>query len=325
MMMSRKILDEMILLKTIDKITNKQNKDNISRTDAYFNYYLAHPEIKWSFLASMVSRNGGYNMCDLQGQYFTQLLEFPIRKRLFLTYERANWLIFHDVFPQLLLYDYSTKLNRPLFHLLNFFQISNFMKYEWETFWEGRNEKRLTHALIINEQNVIQKPIIEHHFYKKKVFHSLLFRLEDWFHLSCVLFPTCGGEVYGASVNGFRKLEKRIDLGKRLADILFEPRLYPHFFEFAKKQTHTGSRNDYERFFEREIGGKTPSLRASFPIIKHHIHEKEDWSRKRRVPNTWLHGIANHKHPIYLSDWYEKKQNEIMALVAFNNLNKIKK
>lgn len=320
MKMSRELFDEILIVKEIENITNKKNKDNVSRTDAYFNYYLTHPEINWSFLASMVSRNGGYNMCDLQGEYFSQLLNFSIRKRLFLTYERANWLIFHDVYPQLMLYEYSTKLHRPLFHLLKFFRVSNFMKKEWEIFWENRNEKRLTYSLIINEQNVIQKPIIEHPIYRKRVFQSFLFRLEDWFHLSCVLFPTCGGEVFGASVNGFRKLEKRIDLGKRLANILFDPRLFPHFFEFAKKQVHTGSRNDYERFFFKKIGGKTPSLRASYPIVDHHIHEKEDWSITRRVPKSWLDGKVHHKHPIYLSDWYEKKQNEIKVLVALNNI-----
>jgi hypothetical protein len=320
MTMRQKMIDEMTIVKEIVKITNKKNKDNISRTDAYFYYYLNHPDISWSFLASMVSRNGGYNMCDLQGEYFSQLLDFSFRKRLFLTYERANWLIFHDVFPQLLLYEYSTKLDRPLFHLLKFFRVSNFMKREWEFFWTERNEKRLTHALIINEQNVIQEPIIEHHLYKKKVFQSFLFRLEDWFHLSCVLFPTCRGDVFGASVNGFRKLEKRIDLGKRLADILFDPRLFPHFFEFAKSQVHTGSRNDYERYFFRKIGGKTPSLRASFPIVDHHIHEKEDWSTNRNIPKSWLDGKVHHKHPIYLSDWYEKKQNEMKTLVVLKDI-----
>jgi hypothetical protein len=313
-------LDENGIVQQISALTNKRNKDNISRTDAYFAYFKSHPEIKWSFLASMVSRNGGYNMCDLQGEYFSQLLEASFRKRLFLTYERANWLIFQDVYPQLLIYEYSTKINRPLFHLLKKFQVSNFIQKEWMLFWELRNENRLTTALIINEQNVIQKPIIEHHLYKKEVFQSILFKFEDWLHFSCVLFPTCRGEVYGASVNGFRKLNKRIDLGKRLADILFQPKLFPAFYEFAEKQTHTGSRYDYEQYFTIDRVRRTPFLRATFPIVQHHIHEKLDWSKSRRVPLKWLHGRVHHRHTIYLSDWYEKKQNEIKAMVALNNL-----
>jgi hypothetical protein len=312
--------DEHTIVNKIKYVTQLNNKDNITRTDSYFNYFKAHPEIKWSFLASMVSRNGGYNMCDLEGEYFTLLLEPNLRKRLFLTYERANWLIFQDVFPQLLVYDYSTKLRRPLFHLLKYFNVSDFIKNEWTIFWLKEDETRLMNALIINEQNVIQKPVIEHPVYKKKVFHSALFQFEDWFHFSSVLFPTCSGELYGASVNGFRKLDKRIDLGKRLADILFHSRLFPYFFEFAKKQTHTGSRFDYERYFLRKVDKKTPYLRATFPIIPHHIHEKNDWSMEKRIPKSWLHGRVKHRHPIHITDWYEKKQNQLKAMAALKRL-----
>ncbi len=39
------------------------------------------------------------------------------------------------------------------------------------------DKNRLTTALIINEQNVIQTPVIEHPVYRKKVFHSLIFSL----------------------------------------------------------------------------------------------------------------------------------------------------
>jgi hypothetical protein len=318
--MSEKFISEKIIINEIRHLTNSRNKDNISRTDAYFHFFLKHPDIQWSFLASMVSRNGGYNMCDLEGSLFIQILDFSTRKRLFLTYERANWLIFHDVYPQLLLYDYSTRQQRPLFHLLKYFQVSKFMQKEWELYWTKRNEKRLTTALIINEQNVIQKPIIEHHLYREKVFKSMIFRFEEWFHFSFVLFPTCGGEVYGASVNGFRKLDNRIDLGKRLADILFQPRLFPQFFKFAKKQVHTGSRHDYEKYFSKGVSKTTPILRAAFPIIDHHIHQKEDWSINNRIKRKWLFGPIKHNHPIYLSDWYEKKMNQLRAIVAINEL-----
>jgi hypothetical protein len=309
-------MNENFIIQEIEKITMKKNMDNISRTEAYFTYYLKYPEIKWSFLASMVSRNGGYNMCDLEGQYFSQIIDKKTRNHLFLTYERANWLIFHDVYPQLLIYDYSTKLKRPLFHLMRYFNISEFIQSEWELFWRKRDKDRLTTALIINEQNVIQKPIIEHHFYKKKVFQSWLFKFEDWFHFSCVVFPTCRGEVYGASVNGFRKLDKRINLGKRLANILFQPQLYPEFLKFARRQIHTGSRRDYECFFEEGAVTHTPFLRLAFPIVQHHIHEKLDWSKSKRIPKQWLNQEVKHKHPILLSEWYYRKQNEIRLVSA---------
>src|SRR5437763_11140503 len=113
-------IEDQKVISQIQIETNRNNIDNISRTAAYFTYFKQHPDIIWSFLASMVSRNGGWNMCDLEGDIFPEMLEPKMRKQLFLTYERANWLIFHDVFPQLLLYQYSTKVNQPMFHLLSY-------------------------------------------------------------------------------------------------------------------------------------------------------------------------------------------------------------
>ncbi|WP_042374544.1 DUF2515 domain-containing protein [Neobacillus jeddahensis] len=323
--MNHLTIQEQAIIRQILKETNKRNKDNISRTDAYFTYFKNHPDIIWSFLASMVSRNGGWNMCDLEGSIFPRLLDANMRKQLFLTYERANWLIFHDVFPQLLLYQYSTKINRPMFHLLPYLNVSAFIQKEWQHFWKGNDKQRLTTALIINEQNVIQTPVIEHPVYKKKVFHSLIFSFQDWLHFSCVLFPTCGGEVYGASVNGFKTLSKRINLGKRLAHILFQPRLFPYFFEFAEKTTHTGSRNDYEQYFKIKTGRKTPLLRTTFPIIEHHQNQYQDWSKQRKISPMWLHFPVHHRHPIHLTDWYFSKLNQLQLLVSFQKTLQLEK
>lgn len=259
-------------------------------------------------------------MCDLEGTAFRELLAPQLRKQLFLTYERANWLIFHDVFPQLLLYQYSTKLNRPLFHLLPFFHVSSFIQQEWYRYWRGKDRNRLTTALIINEQNVIQTPVIDHPVYRNKVFRSLIFNFQDWLHFSVVLFPTCGGEVYGASVNGFRFLSKRINLGKRLASILLHPRLFPYFFEFAEKTVHTGSRLDYEQYFKVRTDGETPFLRMTFPVISHHQHEYKDWSKQRVVSPVWLHLPAKHKHPIHLTDWYMEKSNQLQLVLVLKKV-----
>ncbi|WP_042355301.1 DUF2515 domain-containing protein [Bacillus rubiinfantis] len=323
--MNHLTLQEQHIIRQIQIETDQKNLDNISRTNAYFSYFKENPDIIWSFLASMVSRNGGWNMCDLRGSTFSELIAPQTRKQLFLTYERANWLIFHDVFPQLLLYQYSTKKNKPMFHLLPFFNVSSFIQKEWVRYWKEGDRVRLTTALIINEQNVIQTPIIEHPVYQEKVFHSFLFNLQDWLHFSCVLFPTCGGEVYGASVYGFRSLSKRIQLGKRLASILFHPRLFPHFFEFAEKTPHTGSRHDYEQYFKLKSKRKTPMLRTSFPIIKHHRHQFQDWSKQRFVSPLWLRAPAKHRDPIHLTDWYFAKTNQLELLLALQKVLQIKK
>jgi hypothetical protein len=307
-------------IRQIQAETERKNIDNISRTNAYFAYFKKYPDIIWSFLASMVSRNGGWNMCDLEGEIFPELIDAKIRKQLFLTYERANWLIFHDAFPQLLLYQYSTKIKKPMFHLLPFFHVSGFIQSEWERYWQEPDKQRLTTALIINEQNVIQSPIIDHPLYKKKVFHSKYFVFQDWLHFSCVLFPTCGGEVYGASVNGFRTVSKRINLGKRLASILFHPRLFPHFYEFAEKTPHTGSRYDYEQYFKLRTNRNTPMLRTTFPIIEHHQHIFNDWSKQRIISPVWLYFPVRHRHTIHLTDWYFKKSNELQLLLSLNRM-----
>lgn len=309
------------LIHTIKLETERKNADNISRTKAYLDYYLETPEIIWSFLASMVSRNGGYSMCDLEGQWFPRLIKQPeVRQRLFLTFERANWLIFRDAYSQLLLYSYSTKKNTPMFHLLNYLDVSAFMVKEWNLFWLYRDKKRLMTALIVNEQNVIQQPVISHPIFKKRVFSTMMFSFEDSLHFSTVLFPTCEGELYGASVNGFKSVHKRINLGKRLAEILFNPRHYPLILEFALNTEHTASRHDYEKYFPFHKRRDTPFLRCTFPIIEHHYHRQYDWFEKRRFHKEWISEEVRHIHPAHLTKWYLKKQKQLHALAAVKDI-----
>lgn len=307
---------ERVLAEEIRSIADHYNKDNISRTDAYFDYYQSHQDIQWAFLASMVSRNAGWNMCDLEEDSLSCLLGPEIRERLFLTYERANWLIFSDAFPQLLLYEYSTKKNSPMFHLLPFFHVSSFMEAEWNRYWQEGDRERLMTALIINEQNLIQRPVIEHPVYKRRVFHSLFFSIQDWLHFSSVLFPTCSGRLYGASVKKFRKTDERIMLGKRLARILFSPVLFPEFLNFAGKVPHTGSRADYEQFLNGGTGRVMQTLKDTYPIISHHIHESHDWSKDRRANPDWFAEEGEIKEPVLMTEWFLHKQRQLERAAA---------
>lgn len=307
--------EEADILFKIQEETSRKNIDNISRTAAYLGYYLKQPDIKWAFLASMVSRNGGYSMCDLEGEWYPRILKPSIRKRLFLTYERANWTIFHDAYPQLLLHEYSTKKRQPMFHLLQHFKVSSFMKLEWELYWKNGNKDRLMTALIVNEQNVIHKSVVEHHVYQKKVFDTLMFFFQDRLHFSAVLLPTLSGQLYGASVNGFKCVHKRIDLGKRLADILFNQKLYPHFLEFALLTEHTGSRNDYEQYFPVKKYRDTPYLRWTYPVISHHESAQEDWFQVRKFHQSWMQTEVCHKHPVHLTEWFIGKQQQFKMLI----------
>ncbi|WP_409251144.1 DUF2515 family protein [Bacillus sp. SCS-153A] len=308
------------LISIIREKTFQYNRDNISRTKAYQEYYLLHPEIKWSFLASMVSRNAGWNMCDLKGAWLPSVIDKDTRKSLFLTYERANWLIFQDVFPQLLIHHYKTEMKEEMFHLFREFFVSGFMQYEWKIFWESGDRDRLMQSLIINEQNVIEEPVLQHPVYKRRVFKTNLFFLEDHFHFSSVVFPTKGGNLYGASVSDFRKLDRRISLGNRLSQILFRKDLYFYFKEFALSTEPTGSRRDYERFCPHAPFTGTPILRTVYREVEHHIHEPlSDWSEVRKVKNKWFRP-SRFKEPVKLTEWYFHKQRQLQKLIKIEEI-----
>ncbi len=312
---------EMNIINEIKKHTEKSNVDNISRTQAYAAFFERNKEIKWSFLASMVSRNAGWNMTDLEGIWFPKSLSKNYRHTLFLTYERANWLIFSDAYPQLLLYEFSKKNNQPYFHLLKVFLSSTFIETEWELFLKLRDENRLMTAQIINEQNLIQKPVMEHPFYKEKVFKSFIYMFQDFFHFSSVLFPTKEGDLYGFSVHHFRNATKRIELGKRLAWLLFHPEYYPSFYCFSKSTEHTGSRYDYEQFVNPKKIRDTPFLRTTFPIIEHKREVTVDWFNDdlSKVKSSWYKEVKK-QDKINITNWYKHKQKQLRVGIAIENL-----
>ncbi|WP_413361615.1 DUF2515 family protein [Robertmurraya sp. 2P01SA] len=308
------------IIHSIQDLVKRNNIDNIARTEAYFRYYQENKEIKWSFLAHMVSRNAGWNMCDLEGKWIPKVIDKHERDVLFHTYEKANWLIFQDAFPQLLLYQYSTKNKEAMFHLLPFFHVSKFMEQEWEYYWHSKDHVRILIALIINEQNMIQKPVIDNPFYRRSVFRTSLFSFQDWFHYSCVLLPTVHGELFGASVSGFRIVDKRIDLGKRLASILFHKNLYPYFYEFAKKTIHTGSRDDYEQYLHDYPRSKTTPLRRTFPIINHHDQRLKDWSKLKKIKPKWFSHTIHHRHPVCITKWFKGKQKTLHKAILVKEI-----
>lgn len=66
-----------------------------------------------------------------------------------------------------------------------------------DIFLGEKDMNRLMAALIINEQNKIQKPVIENSYFKKHVFHTALFKVQDMLHISAVIFPTIEGGCMG--------------------------------------------------------------------------------------------------------------------------------
>lgn len=303
--------EEISLIAIIKKESVTANRDNLTRTAWYADYFNTHPEIKWSFLASMVSRNAGWNMTDLEGNRFSRALPKGYRCLLFNTYERANWLIFSDASPQLLVFKYSKLYNKPLFHLLKAFNVSVFMEAEWERFWIKGDKERLMAALIINEQNFIQEPVIEHPVYGSRVFGSLVFHIQEWLHFTYVLFPTLKGELFGFSVHNFTSLPERIELGKKLAWILFHPEYFRHFLEFSKETPHTGSRHDYEKHMAGSGVSANPELRDAYPVIVHRANSCTDWFERRRGNLKRYFSPCRTPKKVVLTDWYKKKARQL--------------
>lgn len=113
--------EEVFLIEKIRECTEELNKNNVTRTNNYLDFYIRHQEIHWALLGHLVSRNGGWNMTDLQGELLSNLLSEQERQDFFSFLERGNWLIFQDIYPQFLLYEESLKRNKkPLLPLVFF-------------------------------------------------------------------------------------------------------------------------------------------------------------------------------------------------------------
>ncbi len=65
--------EEEKIINNINKQTAIRNSNNFTRTQAYLNFYQKFPEIQWAFLGHMVSRNGGWNMTDVNYPPLTTL------------------------------------------------------------------------------------------------------------------------------------------------------------------------------------------------------------------------------------------------------------
>ncbi|UOQ42859.1 DUF2515 domain-containing protein [Halobacillus salinarum] len=242
---------EQSIINSIKAKTEQFNVNNLTRTQAYLSFYLNHTEIHWAFLGHMVSRNGGWNMTDLKGEFLPEILSAEERTHYFLFLERGNWLIFQDAYPQFLIYEESKKQQRPLFYLLPFFGVSIFMETVWKYFWNSFDNYSLAIAQVVNEQNYLEGRLIQNHHYQQTVLDTLEFQVQDLFKFNQILFPLpdqSGKQVklIGQTLQHFASLRERVMLGKRLYELLFasESRLQ-RITKWAESTPHSGSRKDY--------------------------------------------------------------------------------
>lgn len=237
--------------------TDKHNRNNVTRTHAYLRLYESHSELEWALLAHMVSRNGGWNMTDLKGEWLPSLLSENTRMLLFDFLETANSFIFGDAYPQLLLYQESVKEKRALFYLLPHFGVSRFMRAVWEVYWEERDRTLLAISLVINEQHYIHERVVQQPKFRDGVLDTLYFQAQSLLQLNQVIFPyvvtSKGNEPSGEScrlagliLENFSSLHERIAFGQKLYSLLFGiPDVHRRVTRFALQRQHTGSRSDY--------------------------------------------------------------------------------
>jgi hypothetical protein len=231
------------------------NRNNITRTAAYWEMYKVHPELHWALLAHLVSRNGGWSMTDLKGQWLPHLLKEQQIAAIFELLEACNSLIFGDAYPQLRLYAEGKRLGRNLIYLLPQFGVSAFMTPFWNKFLQDGNPVPLSVALIINEQHFIQSRVVEDEHYRQRIFNALFFRTQPLLQLNQIVFPLSRGarinrgisiRMAGRVLENFVDLQERIEFGKSLYGMLFGyPAVLRRAVVFAGQVPHTGSRADY--------------------------------------------------------------------------------
>jgi len=295
LILTQKERDVITKIKTATELTNK---NNITRTKAYLSFYSECPEVHWAFLAHMVSRNGGYNMTDVKSSLLVSFLSQTQQVSLFQFLERANALIFHDAFPQLLLYKKSKEDKTSYFHLLPAFSVSKFMIPIWIYFLQNRfSSKYLTYALITNEQQYVEKHLISLSNTKHSVLHTLTYIIQEALGFTHVVFPykkysfLRKYSLAGIEVHNFHSVQTRIQIGKRLYHILFSKQAYSSIFDFAKKHEHSGSRSDYwpHEFSLNNDQRKliSPSLSQVWENVAHQFPTNQDWYTNFSQIQSW--------------------------------------
>lgn len=321
------------------------NRSNITRTKAYYDCYREYPELHWSFLAHMVSRNAGWNMTDLKGGLLSDVVTDPLREDMYQMLERSNALIFLDAYPQLLLYIHSRKLGRSLFHLLPEFRVSAFMRPFWERFWIERDSALLAVGLIINEQNYIEGRVIRNSYFQKNILDSPVFALHGRFQMNQVIFPMlvepqasvqnsaahqqepssladepaaemagsdeacssgCRGMV-GLILEHFSNLEERIGFGKALYAILFGYKdVLAGVQSFAAETEHRGSRQEYwPKLFTSSKKAALNSSQVSQELLK------SEWlPQDKRLYSPKLNEVWQDMpyEPVTRYDWFKSKK-----------------
>lgn len=306
------------LLQYIKIQTKEWNKNNVTRTKAYLHFFQQYPDVHWAFLGHMVSRNGGWNMTDLKGEHLSRILSNKEKQSYFSFLERGNWLIFQDAYPQFLIYRESLRKNKPLFHLFSFLNISIFMETIWNYFWKDRNKYILATALIINEQNYLEKRVVQNPKYKKEVFDTFEFKLQDILSFTHILFPYLENteiKLAGLTLHHFHSLEERILLGKKLYAMLFQNKvLLANVKCWANTHPHTGSRKDYWPTIFNNVNEGLPGKHYQRRLISCKLRKGARRIYSPNLENAWNNANQTDAEA---GDWFE----DLQIMEFFSELN----
>ncbi|MGM0864868.1 MAG: DUF2515 family protein [Bacillota bacterium] len=136
------------------------NLNNVSRTACYIDFFKKYPEIHWSFLAHMVSRNAGYHIPTFEIICF----HTPCPKKGKMRFSNFLSCVTQPFFKMRILNYYYMNSGKVrgilLFIFLKKFNVSIFMKSIWNNFLTMSNKHVLTIGLIMNGQHMIQKRIL---------------------------------------------------------------------------------------------------------------------------------------------------------------------
>jgi len=334
--MASMTLADQSLTAEIRRRTHAANQNNVTRTKAYLDFFRRHPEVHWALLAHLVSRNGGWNMTDLKGEWLPRMMKQEEREAFFLFLERSNWLIFHDAYAQLLLYEEMKQTRSDLTRLLPLLGVSRFMVPVWQDFLHRQDSVLLTRALIINEQQYIEQRVVRQPFFRENVLSTFEFLAQSVLSLSQVLFPYKHHatdkrlRVTGVVVHDFPSVAHRIEIGKALYGILYGDReRFRNILEWASRIPHTGSRSDYwphlftpvkqetdEQVYQERIRGMeliqgrpkvySPRLSAVWADVDHPPADGVDWFRDERWVQELKHGASL---PLLETETYAKSLN----------------
>ncbi|QPC46523.1 DUF2515 family protein [Mangrovibacillus cuniculi] len=290
------------LVKNIQKKTETNNRNNVTRTAAYLSFFHANPEVHWAFLAHMVSRNGGYQMTDLKGDILPSVLSSKEIDLTFSLLETANAWIFKDAYPQLLMWEFCKKKKEDLFPLLSLFSVSKFMIEKWQQAFQQEifPSMFMTCSLIINEQKMLQTRLLDQSSSYVDLFHSLKYRFQEKMGWTDIVFPKktfWKNSLYGISIDSFLDDRSRIQTGFSLYKLLFQSNdKVASYLSFATNQPHTASRQDYWPF--HFSSNRQKNNRIFSPSLK---HAWEDRSIRPMPTQDWY--IP--KEELLIKDFYE--------------------